>query len=91
MDNQEVVVEGTAPFSVIMEAIESTGKTVHVSGYGEGLGQAVAIVTGEIEGFKHAKGVIRLVQVSNNRMIIDGKVEGLTPGLHGIHSLIFFF
>lgn len=35
--------------------------------------------------FGKAKGVVRLVQVDNEQCVIDGTIDGLSPGSHGLH------
>lgn len=30
-------------------------------------------------------GVIRFVQINENECVIDGTIDGLSPGKHGIH------
>ena len=30
-------------------------------------------------------GVIRMVQATQNECVIDGTIDGLTPGNHGLH------
>jgi len=31
------------------------------------------------------KGVVRFIQLDENECVIDGVVDGLTPGPHGLH------
>lgn len=47
---------------------------------------AVAIVGGEC-GFAQGKvqGVVRFIQADEETCIIDGTIDGLSPGLHGLH------
>lgn len=47
---------------------------------------AVAMLAGNT-GFSYGqvKGVVRLVQVDDDNCLIDGAIDGLTPGNHGLH------
>lgn len=47
----------------------------------ENLGAAVAMLAG----VGSVQGVVRFLQVSEDTCVIDGTVDGLSPGLHGIH------
>lgn len=31
------------------------------------------------------KGVVRFVQINENECVVDGTIDGLSPGNHGIH------
>lgn len=47
---------------------------------------AVAMVGGECGyGLGKLQGVIRFIQADENQCIIDGTIDGLKPGLHGLH------
>lgn len=45
------------------------------------LGAAVAMVSGA----GLVQGVVRFLQLSQERCLIDGTIDGLTPGAHGLH------
>lgn len=36
-------------------------------------------------GFGAVKGVVRFLQTDENTCIVDGTLDGLSPGLHGLH------
>ena len=36
-------------------------------------------------GFGAVKGVIRFLQSDENTCLVEGTLDGLTPGLHGLH------
>lgn len=81
-----VVVETNLPFTLIQEQIEKTGKKAVLTGYGENSYSAVSILGGD-SGYSvsdNIKGVIRFAQTAGG-CIIDGTIDGLVPGLHGIH------
>jgi copper chaperone for superoxide dismutase len=53
---------------------------------GGNLGAAVAML-GDASGcgFGILKGVIRFLQTDENTCVVDGTLDGLSPGLHGLH------
>ncbi|XP_033216741.1 copper chaperone for superoxide dismutase isoform X2 [Belonocnema kinseyi] len=76
LERGTVVVDTNLPYSLIQEKIEGTGKMAVLKGYGGGnsgysFGESI-------------KGVIRFAQTANG-CIIDGTVDGLSPGPHGLH------
>lgn len=45
------------------------------------LGSAVAMLAG----VGNIQGVVRFLQLSEGRCLIDGTIDGLEPGPHGLH------
>lgn len=45
------------------------------------LGAAVAMLAG----VRKIQGVVRFLQLSEERCLIDGTIDGLEPGPHGLH------
>lgn len=45
------------------------------------LGAAVAMIVGS----GPVQGVVRFLQLSEERCLIDGTIDGLEPGAHGLH------
>lgn len=45
------------------------------------LGVAVAMLSGA----GRVQGVVRFLQLSEDRCLIDGTIDGLEPGAHGLH------
>ncbi|XP_029161245.1 copper chaperone for superoxide dismutase isoform X2 [Nylanderia fulva] len=85
LERGTVIVETDLSYSIIQERIEQTGKQAVLKGYGDGL-SAVSMLGGN-SGYSVGnliKGVIRFAQTPEG-CIIDGTVDGLTPGEHGIH------
>ncbi|GAB6031730.1 hypothetical protein CHUAL_009473 [Chamberlinius hualienensis] len=86
-DDQQVFVETTLPSAIIQEKIESTNRRAVLKGLGAAntesshLGAAVAAVTGS----DAIVGVVRFIQMDHNKCIIDGTIDGLSPGEHGFH------
>lgn len=52
-----------------------------ISYLAENLGAAVAI----LEGRGDIQGVVRFLQLTPERCLIEGTIDGLEPGLHGFH------
>lgn len=50
------------------------------------LGAAVAMLGGTTgHSSSGINGVIRFVQINENECIVDGTIDGLSPGKHGFH------
>ncbi|CAB4057122.1 CCS [Lepeophtheirus salmonis] len=91
LKSQSVVVSSVQPTSDIKCLIESTGKRAVVVGSSgktlqSGLSSAVAMLGGTIGSSINQKtiGVIRFTQVDDENCIIDGTIDGLSPGYHGL-------
>ncbi|KAG8293877.1 copper chaperone for superoxide dismutase [Homalodisca vitripennis] len=90
LQQKTVVVDTSLPSSVIQSHIESTGLRAILRGYGFQSGgeqhAAVAMLGGDT-GYSYGKvkGVVRLVQLDNDHCVIDGTIDGLSPGRHGLH------
>ncbi|XP_061566300.1 copper chaperone for superoxide dismutase-like [Cololabis saira] len=81
---KEVLVESALTSAEVQALIESTGRRAVLKGIGgseQDLGAAVAMLagTGSIQG------VVRFLQLSEQHCLIDGTIDGLEPGLHGLH------
>lgn len=79
-----VVINSDVPWIEIQEKIEKTGRRAVLSGFGER--SAVAIVK---DVGNKIRGVVRFSSTQadayTNGCVVDGVIDGLTPGLHGIH------
>ncbi|XP_078045225.1 copper chaperone for superoxide dismutase isoform X2 [Augochlora pura] len=85
LEKGNVIIQTNLPSSVIQEKIEQSGRKAILKGYGNSL-SAVAMLGGN-SGYSvknKIMGVIRFAQTSDG-CIIDGTVDGLNPGEHGIH------
>ncbi|XP_018595004.1 copper chaperone for superoxide dismutase isoform X2 [Scleropages formosus] len=81
---EQVVVESVLTSQEVQALIESTGRHAVLKGMGsteQDLGAAVAI----LDGASSVKGVVRFLQSSPECCLIDGTIDGLEPGLHGLH------
>lgn len=82
---QQVLVETILPSGKVHDVLESTGKTVVFRGQGsskgtENIAAAVAHVTGH-----SVNGLVRFLQATEDCCIIDGTIDGLAEGKHGLH------
>lgn len=85
LGNGSVIVKTDLPYSVIQRKIEESGKKAVLKGYGDS-SSAVSMLGGN-SGYStrnELKGVVRFAQAEEG-CIIDGTIDGLAPGLHGMH------
>ncbi|KAF8952781.1 hypothetical protein BGZ46_003379, partial [Entomortierella lignicola] len=97
LKEQRVVVEGSAPPSIISRLLKNTGKTVIVRGSGvaQGAHSGAAVCILDINQDNHAYttlpgsekpyGLARFLQVNEETCVVDVTVQNLKPGEHGIH------
>ncbi|XP_078132528.1 copper chaperone for superoxide dismutase isoform X2 [Sander vitreus] len=81
---EEVLVESALTSAEVQALIESTGRRAVLKGIGgleQDLGSAVAMLAG----VGKIQGVVRFLQLSEERCLIDGTIDGLEPGPHGLH------
>ncbi|KAG8201673.1 hypothetical protein JTE90_012739 [Oedothorax gibbosus] len=78
VEKQSVIVQTSLPSQVIKEAIQSTGKRAVL----KGIGSASAVAE-----LKHSSGLLGVIRFhqTEKECIIDGTIDGLTPGKHGLH------
>ncbi|KAH3852383.1 copper chaperone for superoxide dismutase-like isoform X2 [Dreissena polymorpha] len=77
----QVIVECNLGTEKVKSVIESTGKKAVLKGMGGSKGAAVSIMD---VGSEAIRGLIRLVQTDERQLVIDGTLDGLTPGVHGL-------
>lgn len=84
LEKEQVTVDTVLPASHVQKMIEETGRKAVIKGLGglenKHLGAAVAMMAGS-----SIVGVVRFVQTNENTCIIDGTIDGLKPGEHGLH------
>eukprot|EP01137_Pigoraptor_chileana_P031477 Opistho-2@19352 len=99
LEAKRVVVTSSLPSHIIMAAISNKGLRVKLRAMGSALesagvevanlGAAVCILnaTGGSHRLENEGvcGVVRFVQVSEAECVIEGTLDNLTPGLHGLH------
>ncbi|XP_050815829.1 copper chaperone for superoxide dismutase isoform X3 [Gopherus flavomarginatus] len=85
LDSQSVLVETSMSAGKVKGLLESTGRRAVLKGMGssepQNLGAAVAMMSGS----SLVQGVVRFLQVSPEKCLIEGTIDGLEPGLHGLH------
>ncbi|XP_050527845.1 copper chaperone for superoxide dismutase isoform X2 [Daktulosphaira vitifoliae] len=85
-----IIIKTTLPSTYVLNTIESTGVKAVLKGYGSttnaNMDVAVAMLGGTT-GYSDSniKGIVRFIQINENQCIVDGTIDGLTPGKHGIH------
>ncbi|XP_075597608.1 copper chaperone for superoxide dismutase isoform X2 [Balearica regulorum gibbericeps] len=85
LEAQTVLVETTAAAERVRELLEKSGRRAVLKGMGgsddASLGAAVAALSGP----GAVRGLVRFLQVSPTRCLVDGAIDGLPPGPHGLH------
>lgn len=86
---EQVVVDTTLTVAEVQGMIEGTGRLAVLKGMGGSeafipadLGSAVVMLAGP---GSVVQGVVRFLQLSEERCLVDGTLDGLTPGPHGLH------
>ncbi|XP_005988928.1 copper chaperone for superoxide dismutase [Latimeria chalumnae] len=82
---EQVLVDTTLTSQEVQTLIETTGRRAVLKGMGStnqvNLGAAVAMMSGA----SLVQGVVRFLQLSEDRCVIEGVIDSLNPGLHGLH------
>ncbi|XP_033102744.1 copper chaperone for superoxide dismutase-like [Anneissia japonica] len=89
LGDQQVVVETTLTTSEVKNLLESTGRRANLKGHGSAepttsvkhLGAAVSM----LQGPSCVEGVVRFLQATENTCIIEGTLDNLKPGPHGLN------
>ncbi|XP_067877830.1 copper chaperone for superoxide dismutase-like isoform X2 [Heterodontus francisci] len=85
VSTEQVLIDTTLTSGEVQALIESTGRRAVLKGMGpttlEDLGAAVAMLGPEGD----IKGAVRFLQLSEKQCVIEGTIDGLRPGLHGLH------
>lgn len=83
LKDQLFYIEGTAPPSLIVSAIESTGRDAILRGSGSSNSAGVCILETHAKGVSDpVRGLARMVQVSDNRTLVDLTLRGVSPGTY---------
>ncbi|KAJ5305219.1 uncharacterized protein N7443_004879 [Penicillium atrosanguineum] len=81
LNDQLIFIEGTAPPSSIVTAIQDTGRDAILRGSGNTNGSAVCILeTHKSVVSNKIRGLARMVEVSKNMTLVDLTVNGMAPG-----------
>lgn len=81
LEQESVVIESNRPTLEIQKILENTGRKVAVRGYSGSIAGVSIIETSKT----NIQGLVRFVQANLQTCIVDGTVDGLKPGLYGIH------
>src|ERR1700754_1958180 len=83
LKDQLFYIEGTAAPSSIVSAIESTGRDAILRGSGSSNSASVCILETHAKGVSDpVRGLARMVQVSDNRTLVDLTLRGVSPGTY---------
>ncbi|KAJ5569805.1 superoxide dismutase copper chaperone Lys7 [Penicillium hispanicum] len=81
LKDQLVFIEGTAPPSSIVTAIQNTGRDAILRGSGTTNSSAVCILETHSNTVSNKiRGLARMVQVSSNMTLVDLTINGMSPG-----------
>ncbi|XP_068779908.1 copper chaperone for superoxide dismutase [Struthio camelus] len=91
-ETQTVLVEASVAAERVRERLEAAGRRAVLRGMGgPGAGEGTAAATGTaaavaaLRGPGAVRGLVRFLQVSPERCLVEGAVDGLRPGPHGLH------
>ncbi|XP_008707280.1 copper chaperone for superoxide dismutase isoform X2 [Ursus americanus] len=85
LENQMVLVQTTLPSEEVQALLEGTGRQAVLKGMGSGLLQNLGAAVAILEGPGPVQGVVRFLQLTPERCLIEGTIDGLEPGPHGLH------
>uniref|UniRef100_A0A8C8X3W5 Copper chaperone for superoxide dismutase n=1 Tax=Panthera leo TaxID=9689 RepID=A0A8C8X3W5_PANLE len=85
LENQMVLVQTTLPSQEVQALLEGTGQQAVLKGMGSGLLQNLGAAVAILEGPGPVQGVVRFLQLTPERCLIEGTIDGLEPGPHGLH------
>uniref|UniRef100_A0ABI8AS91 Superoxide dismutase copper chaperone n=1 Tax=Felis catus TaxID=9685 RepID=A0ABI8AS91_FELCA len=85
LENQMVLVQTTLPSQEVQALLEGTGRQAVLKGMGSGLLQNLGAAVAILEGPGPVQGVVRFLQLTPERCLIEGTIDGLEPGPHGLH------
>uniref|UniRef100_A0A8D1DS82 Superoxide dismutase copper chaperone n=1 Tax=Sus scrofa TaxID=9823 RepID=A0A8D1DS82_PIG len=85
LENQMVLVQTTLPSQVVQALLEDTGRQAVLKGMGSGRWQNLEAAVAILGGSGPVQGVVRFLQLTPERCLIEGTIDGLKPGLHGLH------
>ncbi|XP_067831712.1 copper chaperone for superoxide dismutase-like isoform X2 [Heptranchias perlo] len=85
LSKEQVLIDTTLTSGEVQELIEGTGRRAVLKGMGPAtlgdLGVAVAMLGPD----SPVKGAVRFLQLSEQQCVVEGTIDGLSPGLHGLH------
>ncbi|XP_034955350.2 copper chaperone for superoxide dismutase isoform X2 [Zootoca vivipara] len=86
LESQSVLVETSLGAEKVQSLLESTGRSAVLKGMGAAVpGSLGPAAVAMVSGPGLVQGVVRFLQLSPQSCLIDGAIDGLEPGLHGLH------
>ncbi|XP_070283690.1 copper chaperone for superoxide dismutase [Myotis yumanensis] len=85
LENQMVLVQTTLPSQEVQALLEGTGRQAVLKGMGTGLLQNLGAAVAILGGPGPVQGVVRFLQLTPELCLIEGTIDGLEPGPHGLH------
>ncbi|XP_013110999.2 copper chaperone for superoxide dismutase [Stomoxys calcitrans] len=89
IDNKQgrIIVHTKEPWYKLQDKIEQTGRKAVLAGFGGQSAVSIINTTGSDVDRCPIQGVVRFTAIRTDKpgLVVDGVVDGLTPGLHGIH------
>ncbi|XP_004713619.1 copper chaperone for superoxide dismutase isoform X1 [Echinops telfairi] len=85
LENQMVVVQTTLPSPKVQALLEGTGRQAVLKGMGSSILQNWEAAVAILEGLGPVQGVVRFLQLTPEQCLIEGTIDGLEPGPHGLH------
>ncbi|XP_043931927.1 copper chaperone for superoxide dismutase [Protopterus annectens] len=85
LESEQVLVETTLTSQEVQDLIESTGRRAVLKGMGSDTLRNLEAAVAMLSGPGPVQGVVRFVQLTEEKCIVEGTIDGLNPGLHGLH------
>lgn len=83
-ENQRVLVETILPSQYVQNLIEKTQRHAVLKGAGSATGRHLGAAVAMLDA-PGISGVVRFLQLDTEMCLVDGTVDGLSPGKHGLH------
>ncbi|XP_071484736.1 copper chaperone for superoxide dismutase-like [Diadema antillarum] len=85
LSQEQVVITTVLPSAEVKEILESTGRKAVFKGQGSNItGNHLGAAVCMIETGDPVRGVVRLLQVAEDNCIVEGTIDGLSPGNHSL-------
>ncbi|XP_030075012.1 copper chaperone for superoxide dismutase isoform X2 [Microcaecilia unicolor] len=83
--SETVVLETTLTVLEVQTLLESTGRRAVLKGMGNTAVENYVAAVAMMSGAGMIQGVVHFLQLSDQKCLIDGVIDGLSPGKHGLH------
>jgi len=85
LSKEQVVVDTTLSVVQVQNLIENSGLKAVFKGFGNAENKNFSAAVAMMSGLSPVIGVVRFLQVKDDSCIVDGTIDGLSPGEHGLH------